>query len=162
MPMLFLHHHHPVACSSPYPLPRRGVAVLMACVLLGVGGCVKDNPQVSLEAAVQQLQDNLEARNRSAVNEQLHARFQAQGALDVAWANQTMALVFLRHAQVRVIAPVRSSRVDAQLSHVGYTEAQVLLTGAQGLIPDRVAPYAVDLEWRREGGDWKLIGLRWQ
>lgn len=138
------------------------MAMLLACLILGLGGCAKDDPLASLEAAVQQLQDNLEARNRSAVNEQLHARFQAQGALDAAWANQTMALVFLRHAQVRVIAPARSSRVDAQLSHVGFTEAQVLLTGADGLIPERVAPYAVDLEWRREGGDWKLIGLRWQ
>lgn len=138
------------------------MAVLLACVLLGLGGCAKDDPQASLEAAVQQLQDNLEARNRSAVNGQLHARFQAQGALDAAWANQTMALVFLRHAQVKVIAPVRSSRVDPALSHVGFTEAQVLLTGAEGLIPDRLAPYVVDMEWRREDGDWKLLDLRWQ
>lgn len=160
--MLFLRRPHRAVGPSPNPRLLRGAVVLLACVLLWVGGCAKNDPLASLEVAVQQLQDNLEARNRSAVNGQLHARFQAQGTLDAAWANQTMALVFLRHAQVKVIAPVRSSRVDAALSHVGFTEAQVLLTGAEGLIPERVAPYAVQMEWRREDGDWKLIELRWQ
>ena len=43
-----------------------------------------------------------------------------------------------------------------------YTEAQVLVTGAQGLIPDEAAPYGVTLEWQLEGGDWKLFDLRWK
>jgi len=68
----------------------------------------------------------------------------------------------LRYQQVQVIAVTRSSRVDAAGGQTGRTEAQVLVTGAQGLIPERAAPYAVQLEWWREGGDWKLRDLRWE
>ena len=39
---------------------------------------------------------------------------------------------------------------------------RVLVTGAQGLIPERASPYALRLEWWREGDDWKLRDLRWE
>jgi hypothetical protein len=46
-------------------------------------GCgAKDDPQARLEAAVQQLQDNLEAKDTGAVLAQLHPQFSAQQAFD--------------------------------------------------------------------------------
>ena len=92
----------------------------------------------------------------------LDTRFRAQDEYDAEWARKTMALMFLRYQQVKVIAVTRSSRVDAAGGQTGRTEAQVLVTGAQGLIPERAAPYAVQLEWWREGDDWKLRDLRWE
>jgi len=130
---------------------------------LWLAACGKpDDPQASLEAAVQQLQDQLEARDTGAVMDLLDARFRAQDEFDRDWARKTMTLVFLRHAQVRVIAVTRSSRIDPVSAQIGRTTAQVLLTGAQGLIPERVAPYVVEMEWRLEGADWKLRDLRWE
>jgi hypothetical protein len=73
-----------------------------------------------------------------------------------------MALVFLRYQNVKLIAVSRSSSLDPATGRIGRTEAQVLVTGAQGLIPDRVSPYAIQMEWWREGDDWKLRDLRWQ
>ena len=40
--------------------------------------------------------------------------------------------------------------------------AEVLFTGAQGLIPERASPYSVQLQWALDGSDWKLRDLRWQ
>ena len=46
-----------------------------------------------------------------------------------------MALVFLRFNQVRVIAVNRQSRIDeGSAAHMGRATAQVLVTGAQGLV----------------------------
>ncbi len=135
---------------------------VLFCLTVGLTACSKDDPQVSLEAAVQQLQDQIEARDTGAVMDLLDAKFRAQDEYDADWARKTMTLMFLRYAQVKVIAVSRNSRIDPPGSPIGLTEAQVVVTGAQGLIPERVTPYAVTLEWRLEGTDWKLRDLRWE
>lgn len=135
---------------------------VLFCLTVGLTACSKDDPQVSLEAAVQQLQDQIEARDTGAVMDLLDAKFRAQDTYDADWARKTMTLMFLRYAQVKVIAVSRNSRIDPPGSPIGLTEAQVVVTGAQGLIPERVTPYAVTLEWRRDGDNWKLYDLKWE
>lgn len=143
-------------------MKRRIFLGVLFCLTVGLTACSKDDPQASLEAAVQQLQDQIEARDTGAVMDLLDARFRAQDGYDADWARKTMTLMFLRYAQVKVIAVSRNSRIDPPGSPIGLTEAQVVVTGAQGLIPERVTPYAVTLEWRREGADWKLRDLKWE
>ncbi len=127
-----------------------------------LAACGKDDPQAALDATVRQLQDALEARDSNAVMALLDARFRAQEEFDAEWAQRTLRLMFLRYAQVRIVAISRRNSVDPQAPHLGRTEAQVLVSGAQGLIPERITPYAVQLEWRRQGKDWRLYDLRWQ
>lgn len=136
------------------------VLALAAAVLLSA--CSKEDPLAQLEAEVQQLQDNLEAKDTGAVIDQLDASFQAQDGLDRDWARQTMTLMFLRYASVKVIAVTRKSSIDPTAPQSGLTQAQVLVTGAQGLIPERAEPYSVKLEWRYVSGDWKLSRLSWE
>jgi Trk K+ transport system NAD-binding subunit len=135
---------------------------LLAPLLLVACG-KPDDPQLALEAAAQRLQDALEAKQTSDVIAMLDARFRAQDELDTDWARRTMTLVFMRFNQVRVIAVNRQSRIDeGSGGRVGRTTAQVLVTGAQGLVPERAEPYALELVWWREGDDWKLRDLRWK
>ena len=130
--------------------------------LLTLAGCGRDDPQAALDAAVQQLQDRLEAKDAGAVMDLLDEQFRAQDDLNREWARRTMALLFLRHANVKVVALTRSNRIDPNARHVAFTEAQVLLTGAQGLLPEQAAPYAVTLQWRHDGKRWRLFSLTWQ
>lgn len=141
---------------------NRRSAVVLLVAAAALAGCGKTDPQASLEAAVQRLQDNLEAKKTSAVLDQLHDRFRAQGSLDRDWARQTMTVMFLRYANIRVVAVTRNSRIDPAAPQKGYTDAQVLVTGAQGLIPDEAAPYGVTLEWQLDGIEWKLFDLQWK
>lgn len=142
-------------------LARRFAWTLLLVPLL-LAGCGRTDPQTALEAAVQALQDNLEAKKSGAVMDQLHPNFQAGEGMDREWAKRTMALIFLRYAHIRIVAVTRSSRIDTGSSQVGHTEAQVVVTGAQGLIPERAEPYAIRLQWRLDGSDWKLIELHWE
>ncbi len=139
---------------------RIALAFLLFCALLG--GCTKSDPQAALEVAVQQLQNNLEAKDTGAVLEQLHPQFSAQQQYDRTWAQRTMALLFLRHKQVKVLALSQSSTIDPTYSSKGYTEAQVAMTGAEGLIPDSARHYSVKLEWWLEDGEWRLARLDWE
>lgn len=142
------------------PTQRFFLPFLLLLALLG--GCSKSDPQAALEAAVQQLQDNLEAKDTSAVLEQLHPQFGAQQQFDREWAQRTMMLLFLRHKQVKVLAMSKSSSIDPTYSNKGYTDAQVALTGAEGLIPDSARHYSVKLEWWLEGDQWQLARLSWE
>lgn len=142
------------------PAARFALPFLLVCVLLA--GCARDDPQAALEAAVQQLQDNLEGKRTDRVLEQLHPQFSAQQQYDRDWAHRTMALLFLRHKQVRIIAIGTRSELDATYSGRGQTRAEVALTGAEGLIPDSARHYSVKLEWWLEGGEWRLARLEWE
>ncbi|MDX1368612.1 hypothetical protein [Pseudomonas sp.] len=144
-------------------MSARRFALLLVMPFILLTGCgAKDDPQASLEAAVQQLQDNLEAKDTGAVLEQLHPQFSAQQEFDRDWARRTMALLFLRHKHVRVIALSKNSRLDPTYSEKGHSQAQVALTGAEGLIPDSARHYGVKLEWWREGEQWQLARLHWE
>ncbi len=128
-----------------------------------LGGCrAGDDPQAALEAAAEELQANLEAKDPGAVLEQLHPQFSAQQQYDRDWARRTMALMFLRHKQIRVLALSSESRLDASYRDRGHTRAQVALTGAEGLLPDSARHYSVELEWWQQDGQWKLARLRWE
>jgi hypothetical protein len=140
---------------------RRAWLCAASIALLACGR--PDSPQAALEAAVQRLQAALEGKEAGDVMAMLDVRFRAQDELDAEWARKTMSLVFLRFKQVRVIAVNAQSRIDeGSGGRVGRTTAQVLVTGAQGLIPERAEPYSLELVWWREGDDWKLRDLRWQ
>ncbi len=142
-------------------MPKFALPLTLFCALLsGCGGV--DDPQAALEAAVQQLQDNLEAKKTNAVIEQLHPEFMAQAEFDRDWAKRTMTLMFLRHKNIKVLALSKSSHVDPTYSEKGHTDAQVGLLGAEGLIPDSAKHYAVKLEWWLDDGEWRLARLDWQ
>jgi hypothetical protein len=143
------------------PTRKLALALLVFCTLVtGCGG--KDNPQAALEAAVQQLQDNLEAKSNSAVLEQLHPQFSAQQQLDREWAKRTMLLLFMRHKNVEVLALSKASYVHETYREKGFTEAQVALVGAENLLPDSARHFTVEMEWWLEGDEWKLARLNWQ
>jgi hypothetical protein len=137
------------------------LSLSLPCGLPWLTACSKDDPQAALEAAAQQLQDHLEAKDTGAVFDMLDPQFRAKDEFDRDWARKTMALMFLRYANVKVIAVTRSSRIDPPGSPIGVTEAQIVVTGAQGLIPERASPYTVQLRWQRDGEEWKLRDLQW-
>jgi hypothetical protein len=136
------------------------LALLLIAPLLG--SCGRDDPQAALEAAVQQLQDNIEAKRSSAVLEQLHPQFSAERQYDRDWAKRTMLALFMRNQNVSVIAFSKRSQIDPIYAEKGHTEAEIALTGASGLIPDNAAHYRLKLEWWLEDGEWQLARLNWK
>lgn len=140
----------------------RQLALLGLLLFFGCSACSRDAPLVALEKAVTQLQENIEAKRSGAVLEQLHEQFIAEREYDRNWAKRTMALLFLRHTYVQVIALGKSSQIDPLHPAIGRTHARVALAGAEGLIPDSTRSYRVDLEWWLEDGEWRLARLDWE
>jgi hypothetical protein len=143
-------------------MPLRHLTLVCLLALIGLTSCSKDSPQAALEKAVSQLQENLESKRSSSVLEQLHGQFTAQQQYDRDWARRTMALLFLRHKNVQVIALSKQSQIDPVYRDKGHTRAEVMLAGAQGLLPDSARHYRVNLEWWLDEGEWQLARLEWE
>ncbi|MGX5221141.1 hypothetical protein ACVTMO_21185 [Pseudomonas segetis] len=144
-------------------MPVKPIALTLMMSFTLLCGCgAKESPQAALDRAVQQLQDNLEAKKTNAVLEQLHPDFAAQQQFDSDWARRTMTLMFLGYKKVNIIALSKDSRIDSTYNSKAYTDAQVALTGGEGLIPDSARHYSVKLEWWLEDDTWKLARLGWQ
>jgi hypothetical protein len=132
----------------------------LLCVLLH--GCGGNDPGTALNGTASELQAALEAKRTNAVLELLHPTFQAGGQFDRAWAQQTMRGLFLRHRNVRILVLRESHRLDPGYHDRAYSEADVSISGAQGLIPDSAGFYKVRLEWWQHEGEWRLARLDWQ
>jgi hypothetical protein len=146
--------------NTPFRAHRRAV-LLTLVASAALTACGKDDPQARLEAAVRALQAAIEARDTGDVMDLLDEHFQGSGNLDRDGTRRLLTATFLRFQNIKVIAASLNAQVDPQAPTLGRVEAQVLVTGAQGLIPERAEPYAVRMEWRLVGGDWKLGDLRW-
>lgn len=143
-------------------MPVRLFTLALLLIVPLLSSCGRNDPQAALEAAVQQLQDNIEAKRSSAVLEQLHAQFSAEQQYDREWAKRTMLALFMRHQNVSVIAFSKRSQIDPTYTEKGHTDAEIAVTGAAGLIPDNAAHYRLKLEWWLEDGEWQLARLNWE
>ena len=149
--------------ASILHMNHRRTFLTLALAFVALNGCSKPvDSKTSLEAAVQALLDNLEAKKTSDVMDMLAPEFRAQQELDRDWAKRTMTLVFMRHANIKIVVLARASQIDPVVAQTGYTDAQVVLSGAQNIIPDAAAPYTVRLQWHWDGKKWKLRTLEWK
>ncbi len=62
---------------------------------------------------------------------------------------------------MNVIALNSRSWIDPTYPDKGYSEAQVALTGAEALLPQRLGHYNARLEWWLADGKWQLARLNW-
>lgn len=133
---------------------------LMAALLLT--GCAREEPLEALQTSARALQENIENKDTAALLAQIHPDFRANGQYDREWVRRTATLMFLRHRNVKVLALSSDSWLDPSYASRGYSEGQVALTGAEGLLPQSAGHYRVRLEWWREDGKWLLARLEWE
>lgn len=143
-------------------MPVWKIAAATVVLSLLLVGCGRQDAQAALEAAAKSLQTSMEDKDIREMMSLIHPQFTANEGLDRDWAKRTATLMFLRHRNVQVIALNNRSWVDPTYPDKGYSEAQVALTGAEGLLPQRVGHYSIQLEWWRTDGEWQLARLRWE
>lgn len=142
-------------------MPVWKLAVAFMAVALMLVGCGRDDPEAALQAAVESLQESIESKDTSRLMDLVHQEFSGNQEADRDWARRTATLMFLRHRNVNVIALNSRSWIDPTYPDKGYSEAQVALTGAEALLPQRLGHYNARLEWWLADGKWQLARLNW-
>lgn len=129
---------------------------------LAIGACSRTDPEQQLLATAQALQAAIEARDTGDVMDLVDENFRGSANLDPQSARRLLTATFLRYQNIKVVALAPGVRIDPSAPTLGFIESNVVVTGAQGLIPERAEPYTVRTEWRLVDGDWKLSDLRWE
>ena len=142
-------------------MPVRNVVAIVAMAVMLLVGCGREEPLQALESAARTLQESIESKDTSALMDLLHPDFRASGQFDREWARRMAALTFLRHRNVRALVLGSEHELDPSYAARGHSQAQVTLTGAEGLLPQRAGHYRVRLEWWHEDGKWLLARLEW-
>ncbi len=137
-------------------------AALLACVALALVACSRTDPEQQLLQTAQALQTAIEARDTGDVMDLVDENFRGSANLDPQSARRLLTATFLRYQNIKVVALAPGVRIDPAAPTLGFIESKVVVTGAQGLIPERAEPYTVRTEWRLVDGDWKLSDLRWE
>jgi hypothetical protein len=137
-------------------------AAWLAMVSLALGACSRTDPEQQLLETAQALQTAIEARDTGDVMDLVDENFRGSANLDPQSARRLLTATFLRYQNIKVVALAPTVRIDPSAPLLGFIESKVVVTGAQGLIPERAEPYTVRTEWRQVDGDWKLSDLRWE
>lgn len=141
-------------------LPIKGL--LLALTSLTLVACGSTPPEDALNQAARQLQSNLEDKQAGAVIKQLHHDFLAQQSYNKQAVHQQMLGLFMRYKKVNIIVLNRQCQLDTGFNYRGQCTAQVTVTGAQGLLPERLDHYQVSSQWELTGNEWLLHGLDWK
>lgn len=131
---------------------------LAACILL-LAGCVRMPHEARLRETVEGLQEAIEERNVSALDEVLAEDFIGPGGLDRSGAQRMAQAMFLRYRDVGVSVGPLDVEVQEQHATVSFTAA---LTGGAGMLPDSGQMYDVETGWRLQDGEWQLVNASWK
>lgn len=129
--------------------------------------CERPAPESGIREAIAGIEQALSARDNAGVREHLADDFQggpgdAANALDKRSVQRTLAGYFLRYQNIGVVVTAISVEPLAHDPDQAWSEATVLLTGAEGLIPETGRAYSVRGLWQYRDGAWQLAQLSWE
>jgi len=135
---------------------------LVLVFMLGLVACGSKDPQSALEQAALRLEESIKNKQASSVMQQVHDEFIAQKYYGPQEIRQQMLGLFMRYKNINILVVNRVCQLDKGFYDRGRCTAQVGITGAQGLIPERAEHYQVTSLWQLANKEWQLLQLDWQ
>lgn len=142
--------------------------IISAGVLaMSLMACERPAPEVGIRDAITDIEQAISARDNAGVREHLTDDFQggpgdAAGSLDKRGAQRMLAGYFLRYKNIGVVVTAITVEPLAHDPEQAWSEATVVLTGTEGLIPETGRAYSVRGLWQYRDGAWRLAQLGWE
>lgn len=138
---------------------RRARLALVALLLTGCGG--PPSVETRINESLDQMESHGEAGERGAFMAYLAEDFSGQhGAFDRETFGQYLVLQWSQYRRLYV------QRLPAKIVATGPESAsasfRTLVTGGQGLLPERGQLFDVETQWALEDGDWLLVRANWE
>jgi hypothetical protein len=134
-----------------------GVLAAVPLILGGLAACRMDTPEDQVRKAFEACRRGVETGDAGAATESLDPAFRGPDGMDRATA-RLFLLGLLRQEKVGVT--VLRNEVSVR-GPAALQEVDLLLTGnSGGLLPQDASHRSFRLQWRKVGGDWKLVELQ--
>ncbi len=133
----------------------------LASALLLVACSDERSVEQQIIGAITAMEEYGERGQRSDFMAMVHPQFsgqsQSMSRLDF---RRFMVIQWNRHQRLQAqLMPIRVEPLTASAARANF---HVLVTGGQGLIPERGQLYRVVTEWRRHDGAWRLYRADWE
>ena len=153
-----------MSCFSTRCAWRHGIAILLVTLC---AACAKTPPEEAVRAEISAIENALAEHDNRGVRAHLAPGFQGGPAdtpaqLDHGGVQRLLAGYFLRYPNIGMVVTGLTVTPLAHDPTQAWSEASVLLTGADGLIPDAGRIYKVRGLWLKADGDWRLQQLSWE
>lgn len=132
---------------------------VLLMVVLALAGCARTPPEERLRATIDGMQQAVEQRDGSALQEAIAEDFIGPDGLDRDGARRMAQGMFLRYRDVGVNLGPLDIELRDQHATVRFTAA---LTGGAGVLPESGQLYDVETGWRLEEGEWRLVNADWK
>lgn len=147
------------ACFNP--ILRWLSAGFVLGLMLFVQGCDSTPDQTLVEQHIRSIAEAIEEKKASTVLDFIDDDFLSAEGKDKKWAKQMLAFHSLRNQKISTSITQINVTTDEQFDDVMHSEFTALLTGGQGLLPERGQVYRVKIWWRKKGGDWLITRAEW-
>ncbi|MCZ4306266.1 hypothetical protein O4G98_16135 [Zoogloeaceae bacterium G21618-S1] len=149
------------------PLSRRACSCLCLAWVIALAACQKTSPEQAIGEAIGRIEQGIASHQNADVRAELAEAFRGgpntdPGQLDKTGVQRLLAAYFLRYKNIHVVITGVSVEPLSHTPDQAWSDASVLLTGADGLIPEAGRHYRVRGLWVREGSDWRLRELHWE
>jgi len=142
-------------------------SVSLVGVVWVIVACSHPAPEDGIREAVEQIETALAEHDNAGIREHLTADFlggpEADAhRLDRRGVQRLLAAYFLRYKNIGVVVTAIQVKPLAHDPNQAWSEATVVLTGAEGVIPDTGRAYSVRGLWQYSDGVWELARLTWE
>lgn len=151
---------NPLAVFFP-SAPRWFSVGLALWLALFLQGCESPPDQTLVKQHIRTIAEALEEKKSSTVLDFIDDDFLSAEGKDKKWAKQMLTFHSLRNQNISASITQLSVTADDQFDDVLHSDFTVLLTGGQGLLPERGQVYRVKIWWRKKSGDWLITRAEW-
>ena len=131
-----------------------------AWALAALAGCARPPEEAQLREALAEIEAGVEDRSPGAIAEHLAEDFVGPAGMDKTRAQAYAGALLWRHQGVSVVWKLRSLELNEGRARTRLTAA---LTGRGTLsaFDGRTKSMDVDLGWRKDEGEWKVVHAQW-
>jgi hypothetical protein len=142
-------------------MPRMEYSRLIVILILLVS-CGTSDPEAAIRANIASMQEAVEAREAGAAVRYLAEHFTGSYATGKQDLRRLLAGLFLQHQHINVVITRLDIAVNGYNPVTARMEAVVILTGAEGLLPQNSELLNITGDWELHEGEWLLVSTEWE
>jgi hypothetical protein len=132
---------------------------LLAIMATMLVACSRSSDESQIRTAIDEMAQAIENRQPKQLLTHLAPSFQGQESIDRDGVRGMMAAQFVRNENIKVFLSGVRIAVNGQLATARF---KATLTGAQGVLPERLQYVDVELEWWKDKKQWSVVRATWQ
>jgi hypothetical protein len=130
--------------------------------LLLLASCGTSDPEAAIRANIASMQEAVEAREAGAAVRYLAEHFTGSYATGKQDLWRLLAGLFLQHQHINVVITRLDIAVNGYNPVTARMEAVVIVTGAEGLLPQNGELINITGNWELHEGEWLLVSAQWE